>query len=379
MAEVKQTQMIFKSSIITEFKKTAIKNIDSVTIGNSKAFEALFGDNEKYEFISVTKFGEKFPADLDPWTQIILTKEWADSFAEKVNKIPKPVFVPGHKETGIGYKERAIPDGYLVGAMVKDNILYLRNSLPEGETDNQRALINQTLKEINAGMLSTSLTDVMKYKIVIDAKNHTEMYYAIESLKGQTNALVEEDQTASEAEIIITSFKAKIDSNGEKEEGVKQMGEEKIITNAEMYTVLKNQLESGHLALKDVASGLGVELMTTKQKAALKRLNDAESNVGDITEFVTKIVADHETAFKALKEAKIKDKFKTDELIEIATPLFALKEGTVEEIDTEVERVSGLKVFKAIQGKLAGNMNYQPGSGDNENIDIDNDDEVMEG
>lgn len=375
MGEVKQSQIIFKSSIVTEFKSSKLSSVDAVPIGNVASTKVLFDDGKKNEFISTTRFGEDFPAQLDPWTQIVLTKEWAASFAEQVNLVPKPLFIAGHADTGVGVKERAIPDGYLTGAMVLGDILYLRNSLPEGETPERKALINQTLKEINAGMLSTSLTDVMEYNIVVDETEDTYMYFATKSLKGQTNALVEHDQTASEAEIILTSFKAEIDSSGEKEEGDKRMGE-KTMTNAEHFVVLKNQLESGHLALATVAEGLGIEVMTAKQKVALKRLNDAESRVGDIAEFVAGTVADREATFTSLKEAKIKEVFKTDELVEIATSMFALKDGSVEAIGTEVTRISELKAFKAIQGKVAGAMNYNPGNGETEETGSN---ETMEG
>ena len=376
MGEVKQTQMIFKSSIVTEFKNSKISSVDTVPIGNVKATKILFADGDKNEFISTTRFGEDFPAQLDPWTQIVLTKEWATSFAEKVNEVPKPLFIPGHADTGVGAKERAIPDGYLTGAIVLGEILYLRNSLPEGDTEHQKALISQTLKEINAGMLSTSLTDVMEYNIVVDEIEDTYMYFATKSLKGQTNALVEQDQTASEAEIIITSFKADNDSSGEKEEGEKRMGE-KTTTNAEHFIVLKNQLESGHLALATVAEGLGIDLMTAKQKVALKRLNDAESKVGNIEEFVASVTTEKEVAFASLKEAKIKEIFKDESLIEIATPMFALKNGSVEDIDKEVLRISELKVFKSIQGNIASAMNYNPGTGETEEVTESN--ETMEG
>ncbi len=371
--------MIFKSSIITEFKSTKLKDVNSVPVGNAKSFKALFGEDFKpYEFISTTRFGEDFPAQLNPWTDIVLTKEWAESFAGHINDVPKPVFIPGHKDVGVHAKERAIPDGYLVGAMVMEDKLYLRNSLPEGETDDQKALINQTLKEINAKMLSTSLTDVMEYKIEVNEDENTETYFATKSLKGQTNALVEADQTASEAEIIITSFKAKIDSDDE-QEGEKQMGE-KTMTNAEQFVALKNKLDSGQLALEEVADGLGIKIMTSKQQIALKRLNDAESKVGNISEFVTVTVESKEKDFIALKAAAIESKFKTPELIEIAESFFTLKEGNSEAITAEVERLSGLQVFKSIQGAIAGGVGYTPGTSEsNEDAGTDSSDDTMEG
>ena len=61
----------------------------------------------------------------------------------------------------------------------------------------------------------------------------------------------------------------------------------------------------------------------------------------------------------SLKEAKIKETFKTDELIEAATSLFAVKSGGVAEIDTEVERVATLGIFKNIQGAAAASINHE--------------------
>jgi len=374
----KMTQFTFKTGILTSFKDSKIKGIDSVPVGNMAAYKALVGEAEVHEFINVVHLGEDYKAQLDPWTDIVLTEEWAKSFATSMKESPKPLFIPGHSDADAGFKMRAIPDGYMTGGMVSDDRMYLRNTLIIMGTEEKKELIEQTTREIAAGMLSTSSSDYMKYEIETDEDGNST-YFAIESVKGQSNALVEADMTASKADIVITSFKAEIDSSDEKEEGVKHMAE-KTMSNAEMYTVLKNQLESGHLALKDVASGLGIEMVTAKQRTALKRLNDAESIVGDISEFVTGVVADQEAAFVSLKEAKIKEKFETDELIEIATPLFNLKEGNAEAIDVEVERLSGLQIFKTIQGRLAEGVTYTPGNKEGgEGTDETENKEEMEG
>ena len=155
------------------------------------------------------------------------------------------------------------------------------------------------------------------------------------------------------------------------------MGEKAERTNTEMFTVLKNQIDSGRLALSEVAKGLGFDVMTAKQKIALKRLNDVESKVGDIADFVKEAIDSKEVAFTTLKEAKIKAKFENEELIEIAAPLFALKEGSVEEIDAEVSRIAELKVFKAIQGGKAGQINLSLG-GQGEDITDDEESQEME-
>jgi len=370
-----ESQITFKSSIITNFKETKLKGIDSVPVGNSSAYRTLTGEADIHEFINTVALGEDNPAHPDSYTTIVLTPEWAQSFSDAIKSSPKPLFIPGHTDASIGYKARAIPDGYLTGGIVSGNTLYLRNTLVMEGTDEKKALIEQTIKEISAKMLSTSTSDYMKYETKVDEDDNVT-YFATESVKGQSNAIVEVDMTGSDASIIITSFKAEIDSSGEKEKGEKRM-DEKTMTNAELFVTLKNQLDSGRLALSEVASGLGVDVMTSKQKTALKRLNDAESKVGNIEEFVTSVVADKETAFASLKEAKIKEVFKTEELVEIATPMFALKNGSVEDIDKEVLRISELKVFKAIQGKVASAMNYNPGTGENEEVTESN--ETMEG
>jgi hypothetical protein len=372
-----ESQITFRTGIITNFKNSKIKDVNSVSVSNLTAYKTLTGEAQLHEFINTVALGSDNPAHPDPYTTIVLTEEWAQSFADSIKASPKPLFIPGHTDASIGYKARAVPDGYLTGAMISGSKLYLRNTLVMEGSEDKKALISQTLREITAGMLSTSTSDYMKYDIEID-EDHNVTYFATESVKGQSNAIVEADMVGSDADIIITSFKAEFDSSGEKEKGEKRMGEKTTMTSAEHFTVLKNQLESGHLALATVAEGLGIELMTSKQKVALKRLNDAESKVGDISEFVASTVADREATFTSLKEAKIKEVFKTDELIEIATPMFALKAGNVEDIDKEVGRIAELKVFKAIQSKIAGAMNYTTGTTDEEENDSSSE-ETMEG
>lgn len=357
-------QITFRNSCSMTLKGTTGGiNIGTIAISNVKAYKALVEDSEVEEFVNIVHLGEEHPAQPDPWTTIILTEEWAQSFLSAVKEAPKPLFIPGHTDASVGYKMRAIPDGYVTGGMIKDNKLHLRNTMIlDGTRD---ALIKQTAKEIKAKMLSTSTSDFIRYKTEVDEDSNEVTYFAIESVKGQSNALVEADMTGSDTEIIVTSFKT-VGGEDDKE-GERNMDKDK--TNAEMFTVLKNQIDSGRLALSEVATSLGFEVMTTKQKAALKRLNDVESKVGDISEFVTKTVEDKIASFEILKVASLKTKFVKEELIEIATPLFALKEGSSEAIDVEVTRIAELKVFKSIQGIEASQINFNPGSDENKTGD----------
>lgn len=370
-------QVTFKNSCMMTLKgTTGGKEIGTIDIANQSAYKSLVEESEISEFINIVQLGEDHPAHSDSWTTVILTEDWAKSFVDAVKASPKPLFIPGHTDSNTGYKMRAIPDGYITGGKVKDNKLYLRNTMIlDGARD---ALIHQAAKEIKAGMLSTSTSDYMKYRTEHNDDTDEMIYFAIESVKGQSNALVEADMTGSETEIIITSFKTEGGEDGK--EGEKHMGEEAKkanLTNKEMFTVLKNQLDSGRLALAEVATSLGVEVMTPKQKTALKRLNDAESKIGDIAEFVKVTIESKVESFNTLRETKIKTKFKSEELIEIATPLFILKEGSVEEIDKEVDRIAEMKVFKTIQGTKAGQINFNI-SGTDDEITDDESSEDME-
>jgi len=372
----KETKMVLRSGIIAEFKTSKLSNIDSVPVGNPTAYKILTGEDTVHEFINTVQLGEGAKAQLDRWTSITLTEEWAQSYVNAVKEAPKPLFIPGHAEEGIASKERAIPDGYVTGGLVLNNVMYLRNTLVLSGSENKKALIEQTVKEIKAGMLSTSTYDYMKYKIETNQDTFEDNYFAIESVKAQSNALVEADQTGSEAAIILTSFKAGGADDERKKQGEYSMDDKPAVTNEARFVSLKNQIDTGSLAISDVATKLGITMMTSENKLALKRLEDAETAVGDISIFVAKMKESAQATFTSLKDAKIKDTFKSEELIEMAESFFSLKTGTVEEINTEVARIAGMKVFKSVQGKLAGSVNYVPGSDDA--VVVESDNEAME-
>ena len=145
--EVKEGQMTLRTSVVTDFKATKLASIDAVPIGNVTAYKTLLGEAPVYEFVNTVKLGDKFPARPDSWTEIILTEEWANSFVNAVKAIPKPLFIGGHKDSAVHYKERAIPDGYITGGLVQNEVLYLRNSLPGGSTEERKALMRVKREE----------------------------------------------------------------------------------------------------------------------------------------------------------------------------------------------------------------------------------------
>jgi len=349
----------FQTAILNDHKAANIDGVEAVPIGNKESYNTLLGEGEKYEFVNRIALGDNHPAYPDSWTTVILTEDWAKSYAKGVNSVPAPLFLAGHADQGVHYKMRAIPDGYVVGARLKDGYLYLRNSMSSDGTEERKALIQQTIREIKAKMLSTSSSDIIKFKIERDEATDKTVYMAIESVKGRSNALVEADMTGSDAEIVVTSFKSSEKSGVADfthiKQGESEMDKETLST-ADILTALKNQLDSGRLPINDVASNLGITVLTEANKLALKRLEDAEKEVGSIDTFISGIKADKEKVFVQLKEAAIKDKFKDDALIETATQLFSLKAGTVEEINAEVEKLASMKIFTQFRSASAGSI-----------------------
>lgn len=350
-------QLSLRSSILVSYKGSGIDSIDYVVVGNKEAHKELIGSAASvYEFVNTIALGPNNMAQLDPWTSIELTTEWAESYAAGVNKTPAPMYLAGHANEGTHYKMRAIPDGYVTGARVKGDKLYLRNSIPLSGTQEHIELIKQTAREIKAGMLSTSSADLIKLSIERDPVNDTATYKAMESLKGRSNAIVEYDLTGSIAEIIATNFKSGSSYVEPKNnEGASKM--EDTVTATQMCISMKNQLDTGKFSIAEVEQHLGLTILTQANKLALKRLEDVENGLGKpVDAFYKEYLENEEKSFLTLKDAKIKDKFKSNDLVETATELFSLKKGSASEIDAEVERIAAFKVFATLRGNEAGNI-----------------------
>jgi len=344
------------STVMASFKGTSLEGVQSVPIGNTQAYKDLVGNTEVYEFINTVKLGPDFQAQLDPWTNIELTEEWAQSYAKGINEVPAPLYIRGHENSGTHYKMRAVGQGYVVGARVKGNELHLRNTIPIVGTDEDIELAHKTAREIKANMLSTSSADLIVMQLEIDEDKETSLYKAVESVGQRSNALVEFDQTGSYAQITDTSFKNG-SSYEEPKNNIQGASEMDKMTLEQMFVSMKNQLETGALSLTDAAKNLGITILTQADKLALKRLTDVETAMGvPVDVFYKKQCDAQEATFKSLKEAAISKKFVSDELIETATELFTLKAGTVEEITAEVERVAAFKVFKTLRGNEAGKV-----------------------
>lgn len=356
--EVTKEPVFYKSAIDTDM------DIENISIGNKKAFETLSEDDEEPKFfISTVRLGEDYKTMT--WPEVVLTESWAKSFVAAVNKSPGPLYIEGHEDSDFSRQLfRAIPDGYVVGGKVENDTMFLRNYILPGETDIQKALVKQTIREIKAGILSTSTGDIQKHRLEFD-ENDEPTYYAIESIKNQTNALVEFDMTGSHADIKAANFKNSFTYSDEnKSQGDVDM-EKETITTKEMLSRLKNQVDAGLLEVSQLSSGLGVEVLNADKKADLLRLKQAEDKVGNITNFVNSFEETKKEAFSTLKENKLKATFKDEAIYEIAESLFMLKSGSSEDVDKEIERISKLKAITKLQGSIASSINHTPNSTDN--------------
>jgi len=350
--ETTSTKCYFKTGVTNKIAPSEIP------IGNIEAYNSLkpADDDAPALFVSVVDLGENFPTTT--WDKIVLTEQWAKSYADAVNAHPGPLFLRGHEDSDWSKQAfRAVAGGYMLGARVKDEQLQLLNYILPGATEDSRALVAQTLREMKANILSTSTGDIQRHRIEFDEEGEPTRY-AIESVKNQTNAIVEHDMTGSHASIVGKNFK----STGVAGENISQgdNGMEKDLTVEEMLTRLKNQVDLGRLDAPTIASGLDIVILTTKDQQDLTRLRDAEAKIGNITNYVERIEQTEKETFSTLKENKLKAAFEDEGVCEAATEFFKLETGSVEEVNAEIERIKTLKVILKAQSGIASSINANP-------------------
>jgi len=243
-------------------------------------------------FVNTVMLGDKYKTlNYPPMT---LTKEWGESFAKGINAVPSPMYIKGHEDSNWQLEQFRIPgDGYLVGGKVTkidgDDALVLKNYLLKGDTEEKKALSIKTVRELKAGMLSTSTGDIHKRRVEFDEDGDAE-YYVIESIKGRTNALVEHDMTGSHANIVGTNFKqgTKSTVGGSNDiQGDEEMAAEpKEMTIEEMMVRFKNLANLGKLDGLKLSSELGIDVKTPDEVAGLLRLKAFEDVNGNITNYL---------------------------------------------------------------------------------------------
>lgn len=365
------------------YKSALLQNdvsVADIPVGNASAVQTLFAEQKEYEFVNQILLGDKHPAS-EGWDNVILSIQWAKSYAEAVNKNPGPLYLQGHEDAQNGYL-RQIPAGYIVGAKVDEAYengagrLLLRNRLFEKGKFSVE-IIEQTLREINAGVLSTSTGDYERREYMYDEINDEFKAIAVESVKNQTNAIVERDMHASDATILASNFKfVPCDEQGN------ELGEPVDYTSIrsdfnnrqgdngmdkqEMLSTLKTMFKGGTVTSVELAENLGVKFIDDEVNTSLATFKEVKGMLGDkdLKEFVT-------TALKAEKDAKVASftKMRDDKLTaafkdanehRLAKHMFKLSDGDESAIDAEIKRIQEDADMQEEHKLALMKMNYTP-------------------
>lgn len=309
------------------------------------------GDNNPYFFLSEMKIGPEHPI----YDGSVMTKEWADSFVDKLNNAPFPMSSLGHVHVK-NELERAENNGYVVGGVVVGDSMVLKNYLLPGETPESKELANKTKREMVAKMLSTSISDKARFAVMEDEETGQLQWFAIESLCGQRNDIVEHDLTGGDAAIIAQSLKKNTDKSVNNKE--KNME----ITSKEMITKLQNLKNSGDLSVEEIAKAFNLKLVTKTMTNEVTLLSNLKKEIGegDPIEIIKNLKAAaarvDESEFNLNKDKAVKEVFENENLKKYAEGLFNLKAGNLEDCKAEAKRVSELPIMKDYASSLAGDM-----------------------
>lgn len=339
----------------------ASKDIDIKDVKINKnlkeAVKILQGDDkDPFYFISEMKYGEDFPTSYDD----IMSKEWADSFIGKLDVSPFPMSVYGHVNI-TNPMERAENQGYVIGGKVDDKkkSMFLLNYLIAGDSDQSKELADKTKREIKAGMLSTSISNLQKYVRIYDEEQGESTWIVTESLTGQRNDIVEHDLTGSDAAIVARSLK----SNNAEKSVTKNKGD-KSMDKKEMLLKLQTLKGNGELSIADIANTFSLKLETKEITESLKALKSITDEAGEGVDVIS-LIKEYKTLnaklitaeFDKNKQAALKETFKDKEnVLEYATELFSLKSGDEKECIEEAKRVSEMKVLKDLSSKMVSSM-----------------------
>ncbi|GAG25011.1 unnamed protein product, partial [marine sediment metagenome] len=217
-----------------------------------------------------------------------------------------------------------------------------------------------TIKEMKAGMLATSVSNLQKYVLTEDDKTGQREWFVVESIAGQRNDIVEHDLTGSDAAIVAQSLKSK-QAEADKSANINQ-GDQSM-NKKEMLIKLLNLKQGGDLSIAEIVDNFGLELATDVMKTSVGTLKAVQEAIGE-GDAVTIIKALKEKAdrvdtaeFKSNKDEALKETFKENKImIPNAEELFSLKAGTKEECVVEAKRIASLKTIKDLASKLASDM-----------------------
>lgn len=339
----------------TDQNKEFIESIP-MTPACQKAFiELSKGDAEPFQFVQELKFGEKYTATDGS----IFTKEWAESYVAKLNDAPIVGSKDGH--TAMNWersRERVSNEVYLIGSKFADDetVLlrhYVTKDMPEHE-------YNKLVKEIKAGLVSTSIMCMAEYNIVYNEEDESAVWYAVKSIGGERNDLVEWNQTGMVSGLVAVSQKSPVVNN---EKGDKPM--EALDING-AFAVLQTACKELKVDPVVIAEKLGFKekLVTDEVKQKAEKLDKAEAIVGDIGVFVEKQIQAQKDNFATIKAVALEKEFGTNDVAkDVASDLIGDAPVAQKDLEAKIEEIKALASMKKILSASADNRQKEHGNG----------------
>ena len=188
--------------------------------------------------------------------------------------------------------------------------------------------------------------------------------FAIESVKNQTNAIVEHDMHASDASVVGANFRlGAYDDKGRlitTDDGDKNSKGAKEMEFNEYVEGIGTILKAGKGDMNHLTTTLGITVMNDEDKATLAKFKAVTEKIGgeDVDTFVTSVMEERKANFSTLVDVQLKETFEEPVVLGVAKALFGLKGGTAEEIKTEVARLKELDEIVNVQVALASKLSH---------------------
>lgn len=320
-----------------------ILNSIEMTKACKEAYEKLSeGDDKPFFFVQELKFGDKYPAT----DGTIFTKDFMQSYISKLEEKPIPGSAFGHVANEKNWTgERASNEVYLVGAkIINDDTAQLKMYVSKDMVEHEYAKLK---KEIQAGLLSTSIYSYAKFEI--SEEGDVTSMKAVESMSGERNDIVEWNMTGMHSGMIATSQKAVVEDN--KNEGDTIMELEKAI---EVITTSAQKVGSDKAQLAEKL-GLGDIIATDEMKEKVSKFDTLSQKYGELETVLADMETFQKDNFEVVRDVALKEAYSSEEAIMFAKDLIGDEPMTKEQIKQKIEDINKMPTMqKVLSGALNG-------------------------
>ncbi len=236
---------------------------------------------------------------------IVYVESFFESFLNKTKERPIPGSKNGHEPF---WGVRPPTDILLVGGKIEKNgdgtgSVYFKNYIPkEGESGNNAVFIRENM----TGMVHYSLVTYPKEEVRMD-EDGNQVFYCIESIKGERNDAVEYDLGAMRQ---VTNAGVSGEMNTYEET------EEMEITKNDLVSRLNALKANGEITLMEVAEAMGLknQVVTEEHLRAVNALKELEKiGIKDPVEDVKALNALFDENAKAVRNAALTETFGASE------------------------------------------------------------------